>query len=289
LSHRSVVAFLKIRGSFEETLNEAIKLIGGIGYLESPIVLKPNICTGNDHTGCANVKVDIVKALINQIVNEKEDAEIQVVESDSMSKYADRAFQKYGYNDLIDELKGGGLNISISNLSKSPLKKITFKGDYFTDPELPEILTSAGSFVSVALPKTHELTMVTGALKNMFGLLPRKNQGFYHPNIHEVILDLNRMFRSTLCLIDGRTGLEGVTSGTPRELGCLILGKDPASVDATMTRAMGFAPEKIRHIVEAERFGLGSMDPEIVGDNVDSYSVKFKTPSGLDGKALITQ
>ena len=43
MSHRSVVAFLKIRGSFEETLNEAIKLIGGISYLESPIILKPTI------------------------------------------------------------------------------------------------------------------------------------------------------------------------------------------------------------------------------------------------------
>ena len=99
--------------------------------------------------------------------------------------------------------------------------------------------------------------MITGALKNMFGLLPRKDQNFYHPEIHEVILDLNQMFRNSLYVIDGRMGLKGVISGKPRSLGCVILGQNPVSVDATMARVMGFDPERIRHIVEAEKHGLG--------------------------------
>jgi len=139
----------------------------------------------------------------------------------------------------------------------------------------------------VALAKTHDLTMITGALKNLFGLLPRKDQNFYHPDIHEVILDLNRMFRSSLCLIDGRVGLEGVISGSPRKLGCLILGRNPVSVDATMARVMGFDPERIRHIVEAERHGLGSLDPEVVGDDPEDSLVEFKTPSGLKANAVL--
>jgi len=48
------VAFLKCRGSFKQTLGEAIGLIGGIRKLGSPLILKPNLCTGNDHTGCTN-------------------------------------------------------------------------------------------------------------------------------------------------------------------------------------------------------------------------------------------
>ena len=102
-----------------------------------------------------------------------------------------------------------------------------------------------------------------------------------------MILDLNRMFRSRLCLIDGRTGLEGVIKGNPRSLGCIILGKNPVSVDATMARAMGFDPERIRHIVEAAKHGLGSLDPEVVGDDPASHIVEFKTPSGLKANALL--
>jgi uncharacterized protein (DUF362 family) len=281
------VAFMKCRRSFKETLGEAIHLIGGIGKLGSPLILKPNLCTGNDHTGCANVKVEVIEALVDHVLEGDRDIEIRIVESDSMSKYADRAFERYGYRAYVDGLSGQGVKISLHNLSESPLTRFDYDGYYFRKPELPRPLGDAGSFASVALAKTHSLTMVTGALKNMFGLLPRKDQNFYHPDIHEVILDLNRMFRSSLCLIDGRMGLEGVISGKPRSLGCIILGRNPVSVDATMARVMGFNPERIRHIVEAERHGLGSLHPEIVGDNPGSHVAKFKVPSGLKTNAVL--
>ncbi len=281
------VAFLKCRGSFKETLGEAFELIGGVGKLGSPLILKPNLCTDDDHTGCANVKVEVVEALVDHILEGDSDIEIRIVESDSMSKYADRAFERYGYRAYVDRLRGQGVNISLHNLSKSPLTRFDYNGYYFKKPELPSLLGDAGSFASVALAKTHSLTMVTGALKNMFGLLPRKDQSFYHPDIHEVILDLNRMFRSGLCLIDGRVGLEGVISGRPRRLGCVILGRNPVSVDATMARVMGFDPERIRHIVEAERHGLGSMHPKVVGDDPESNVMEFKTPWGLKSNAVL--
>jgi uncharacterized protein (DUF362 family) len=281
------VAFLKCRESFRETLWEAINLIGGLNELGSPLILKPNICTGNDHTGCANVKVEVIEALVDHILREDKGIEIRIVESDSMSKYADKAFEKYGYRAYVDRLSSQGVNISLNNLSSSPLTRFNYDGHYFKNPELPVILADAGAFTSVALAKTHSLTMITGALKNLFGLLPRKDQSFYHPKIHEVILDLNRMFRSSLCLIDGRVGLEGVISGNPRSLGCIILGRNPVSVDATMARAMGFDPEKIRHIVEAESHGLGSLHPKVVGDDLEASRVEFKTPSGLKANAVL--
>ena len=286
--NRNTVAFLRSRESFKETLREAVNLIGGLKDLESPLILKPNICTGNDHTGYANVKVEVVEALVDIILEEKSEFEFRVVESDSGSKYADKAFERYGYKDYVDRTKSRGVNISLTNLTKVPVTPFSFQGDYFNDPELPITLSNTGTKVSIALAKTHSLTMVTGALKNLFGFLPRKGQSFYHPKIHEVILDLNRLFKSGLCLIDGRVGLEGVISGNPRRLGCLILGRNPVSVDATMARVMGFDPTKIRHIVEAESHGLGNIHPEVVGDNLETSKVVFKTPSGLNQNAIIT-
>jgi len=281
------VAFLKCRGDFGETLGEAVELIGGLGDVGSPLVLKPNICTGDDHTGCANVKVEAVEALVERVLGEAPGTEIRVVESDSMSKFADRAFERYGYRDFVDRLRGRGVDASLVNLSGSPLAGFKLDGGYFKDPMLPAPLADAGGFASVALAKTHSLTMVTGCLKNMFGLLPRKDQSFYHPDIHDVILDLNTLFRSRLCLVDGRTGLEGVISGRPRRLGCVILGRNPVSVDATMARAMGFDPGRIRHIVEAARQGLGSLHPRVVGDDVEGSRVEFKAPSGLSADAVL--
>jgi hypothetical protein len=54
-----------------------------------------------------------------------------------------------------------------------------------------------------------------------------------------------------------------------------------------MARAMGFNPEKIRHIVEGEKHGLGSLHPKVVGDDLKASMVEFKTPSGLKADAVL--
>ena len=138
------VAFLKGRESFREALADAIELIGGLGKLGSPLILKPNICTDNDHTGCANVKIEVVEALVDHILREDRSIEIRIVESDSMSKYADNAFERYGYRAYVDRLSSQGVNISLNNLSSSPLTQFDYDGYYFRNPELPAILADAG-------------------------------------------------------------------------------------------------------------------------------------------------
>jgi hypothetical protein len=50
---------------------------------------------------------------------------------------------------------------------------------------------------------------------------------------------------------------------------------------------MGFEPEKIRHIVEAENIGLGSIHPKVVGDEVEDCIVQFREPKDLKKNALI--
>jgi uncharacterized protein (DUF362 family) len=141
----------------------------------------------------------------------------------------------------------------------------------------------------VAVPKTHGLTLVTGVLKNCFGLLPRKDKVFYHPHINQVIVDINRVVKPDLCLVDARVGLEGVISGRPKPINALILGRSPVSVDATMARLMGFQPERIRHLVEAEKYGLGTLRPAVHGEKVESMKVEFDSPSDLKASALLSR
>lgn len=271
----------------EAALREAFALIGGFKFSNSRLMIKPNICAGTDETGAANTRLDVVESLISLVLEENEHLSMRIVEADSMSKYADEAFTEFGYRDLADRLRTKGFDVSLVNLSQSTLRQVKLEGLYFQDPELPMELTDLGSFVSVAVPKTHDLTMVTGALKNFFGLLPRKDKIHYHDNINEVIVDINRLVRSDLCLIDARMGLEGVIKGRPRAVNALILGRKPVSVDATMARIMGFQPEKIRHLVEAEKHGLGTLNPKVLGERVESIRVEFKSPSNLKSSALV--
>jgi len=135
--------------------------------------------------------------------------------------------------------------------------------------------------------KTHPLTFVTGALKNLFGLLPRKDQSFYHAHINDVIVDLNRLVRPDLCIVDTRVGLEGWEGPETRRIGVFIVGRKSASVDATMARVMGFEPEKICHLAKAEKYELRTLDPKVLGKSLKSAKVKFSSPRDLSPNALL--
>ena len=281
------VALTNYEGDVRKALESGIRLIGGFGVLKSPLIIKPNICTHVDKTGFAVTNVEVVEALVRLLLKEDENLLIKIVESDSESKFADEAFEKFGYKKLEEKMKSSGFDVSLVNLSRSPTVSTNLKGLYFNNPELPSIIVRPRYFISLAVAKTHPLTFVTGTLKNLFGLLPRKDQSSYHAHINDIIVDLNRLVRPDLCIVDARVGLEGWAGPKTRCINMFIIGKKPVSVDATMARVMGFEPEKIHHLAKAEKYELGTLDPKVLGNNLKSAKVKFKSPRDLSPDALL--
>lgn len=282
------VALVKATQDFEKSLDDGLTLIGGFGNLQSPVLIKPNICTISDGTGYSVTSVQVVEAVVNLLLREKPNLAIRIVESDSQSKWVNEAFDKFGYSALADDRQQQNFDVTCVNLSQSPTEMVTFEGDYFTNPELPDVLVRPGYVISVAQAKTHYLTFITGALKNLFGFLPRKDQGVYHKRINEVILDLVRLVPPNLNVIDARVGVEGWNGPKTRQLDTFIIGHKAASVDATMLRVMGFNPEKIRHVVEASKHNQGSLNPVVLGEQLESIKIQFKKPKQLDSDALIS-
>jgi uncharacterized protein (DUF362 family) len=281
------VAIVRHDDDVRKTLGEGVRLLGGFGVLQSPFIIKPNICAGVVKTGFAVTDVEAVEALISLVLKEDENLSIKIVESDSESKFAEEAFERFGYKSLEEKMRKLGFDVSLVNLSQSPTLPVKLDGLYFKNPELPSLIAKSKCFVSFAIAKTHYLTFITGTLKNLFGLLPRKDQSFYHARINEVIVDLNRLVNPDLCIVDARVGVEGWEGPKTRRLNTFILGKKPVCVDATMARMMGFNPEKIRHLVEAENLGLGSLNPKVLGKSLQSTMVKFNPPSHLSPTALL--
>ncbi|NHJ12723.1 MAG: DUF362 domain-containing protein [Candidatus Thorarchaeota archaeon] len=270
------VAIVRAEEDIEQALNNGFELIGGLGKITTPVLVKPNICTISDRTGSSVTDARVVGAIVKHLLRDNDSLEIRVIESDSQSKYAEEAYKKYGYKDLEKELVSRGNSFQLVNLSEAKLKRIEFSGLYFTNPELPYHLSENSYFVTVAIAKTHELAVLTGALKNQFGLLPRKDQSFYHPRIDDVIVDMNRIVRPDLSIIDARVGVEGWNGPGTQRIGVFIMGKEPVSVDATLTRVMGFEPEAVPHLMKASKFNLGHLDPPVLGESIESVRVHFE-------------
>jgi uncharacterized protein (DUF362 family) len=263
------VALVTYTGNLEKTLAGGLELIGGFGTLRSPVIIKPNICTIADTTGYACTDVRVVEALIRLILTWDSSASIRIVESDSENKFAEKAFMKFGYTRLEADMQREGFDVSLVDLSHTPTLRVSFTGRYFDNPELPEILAWSHYLISLAVAKTHNLTGITGSLKNLFGLLPKKHKASYHPQINQVVVDLNQCVQPDLCIVDARVELKGWNGPESRRLDTFILGKKPASVDAIMARVMGLEPEGIPHVVQASTHDLGPLSPTLRGLTIE--------------------
>ncbi|MHA1199972.1 MAG: DUF362 domain-containing protein [Candidatus Heimdallarchaeaceae archaeon] len=272
------VTLLKPESNVEKTLERGIQLINGFHNLKSPVIIKPNICTIDDKTGFSVTDIQVVEDLIRVILNKKQDLSIKIVESDSMSKFADEAFDKLGYRDLEAKMQKSGFDVSLTNLSQSLLIETGFEGNYFKKPKLPDILVKDKFFISLAISKTHYLTFITGIIKNLFGLLPKKEKSSYHPDINDIITDLCRLIQPDLSIIDARVGIEGWNGPKTRNIDRFVIGNKPLSTDATMARIMGFEPGDIQHLIQAAKYNLGSLNPNVVGEKVETSKVQFTPP-----------
>jgi len=135
------------------------------------------------------------------------------------------------------------------------------------------------TIVSVPKLKVHRLATVTLGLKNMMGALESKGS-FHNGRLHENIADLASVLRPSLTVIDGIVAGEvHETSKCPVEMGLVIASTDPVAADAVGALVMGIDPREVRHLVLAERKGLGTLrleDIEIVGEPIERIARKFR-------------
>ncbi len=149
---------------------------------------------------------------------------------------------------------------------------------------LPKTLLAADVIVSMPKLKTHHWAGATCAMKNLFGVMPSVIYGWpknvlHHSGIDESILDINATVRGDLAIVDGIVGMEGdgPIMGTPKEAGCLIMGRDLPAVDATAVRIMGLNLDAVRYLTQASG-RLGTIrEPNItqVGEPVRAVATRF--------------
>jgi uncharacterized protein (DUF362 family) len=149
----------------------------------------------------------------------------------------------------------------------------------------PAVLNQVDWIVSVAKMKTHHWAGVTLSMKNLFGLMPGIVYGwpknvFHWAGIERSILDINATIRPHFAIIDAIVGMEGdgPLSGTPKHAGAIVMGRDPAAVDATAARIMQIDPLKVPYL-KAGSGWLGTIHQENIiqrGETVASVETQFQ-------------
>ncbi|MBT3284601.1 DUF362 domain-containing protein [Candidatus Bathyarchaeota archaeon] len=269
----SSVALVKGERSLE-TVYRALDLIP---YKDSfndweKVLIKVNFITTKDWSTGATTDPIIVEAIINRLRDLGKD--VIIVESDAQTTNASKAWVASGMEEL-----GKRLDVPFINMRHVDEKvELEIKrGHVLKKIKVAKIATES-AIVSAAKLKTHMSTNVTLGMKNMFGMLTTKFKGKYHiRGMDKVVHDIAVTLPPQLTVIDGFVAMEGrgPVHGKPVQMDTVIASTDVVGADAIASRIMGFNPERIDHIRWADESGLGTMNPEVVGDTIESVKRIF--------------
>ncbi len=131
-------------------------------------------------------------------------------------------------------------------------------------------MADADALVSVSKLKTHGLTGLTAAVKNLFGCVPGFEKTRYHMNqpsvetFSEALADIARTLSPAVNICDAVVGMDGAgpSHGNPKRIGLLFASRDPFALDYAIARMMGVGPEGFTTLAAAFRRGYGPQRDE---------------------------
>ncbi|GHV74613.1 hypothetical protein AGMMS49940_19150 [Spirochaetia bacterium] len=118
---------------------------------------------------------------------------------------------------------------------------------------LTAAVREADCVISLPKLKTHQLMYYTGAMKNLFGLIPSVAKSPMHvrfpsrESFAAMIVDLNVAVKPHYALMDAIIGMEGPGpgSGDPRHIGLVLASPNLLAMDLAASEIVGYPPLEI--------------------------------------------
>ncbi len=119
----------------------------------------------------------------------------------------------------------------------------------------------ADAVINLCKLKTHTFTIMTGAVKNCFGVVSGMGKVGYHSTLPDparfvrMLLDVADLVAPRLSIMDAVVGMEGdgPGSGQPRPVGRLIASQNPLALDVVASAMMDLSGAQVPLLREAER------------------------------------
>ena len=250
------------------------------------VIIKPNLVQPETADTGITTDPEVVRAIVDQALAANA-AEVWIVETGVNGAF----FEPCGYSffDSYDP------RVSLVDLVGLPHNMAPVpNGLAYSAIALPIALFDENAFViSVGKMKVHNLTMVSLASKNMFGLPPINfytspprvgRFGMHDRSVNESIVDLNLARKPDYAVVDGIWGLEGQGpwGGSPVRMDLVVAGDNALAVDYVCIMAMGIAAARVPHLLYSTVSGLGPAglnDINIQGDPFEPAA--FEIPLSL--------
>lgn len=260
----------------QEAVGHGLSLLGGAASFFQPdelLILKPNLLAADP----PDKNTATHPAVFQAVARHLQEAGAKLAYGDSPAAHRPlTAARKAGIADAAE-----ALGIPLADFVTG--ETISFpEGHLIKQFTIARDVLNAEGIINICKMKTHALTRLTGAVKNMFGCIPGVLKAEFHAKLQnedlfsQMLLDLNQLIPPRLNVMDGIIGMEGngPRNGTGRPVNVLLFSSDPVALDATAARIMNLDPNLVPTLSWAKKWGIGQIDNiEIVGEDLESFTL----------------
>ncbi|MFA5255823.1 MAG: DUF362 domain-containing protein [Candidatus Omnitrophota bacterium] len=261
-----------------DAVKRSVDLLGGIGAFVKPgmrVLLKPNLLSARLPEDAVDTHPEVVRAVV-RLVKSAGGMPFIGDSPGGFGKNIGEIFEKSGMKGIADE---EGVELETFTASKSvdgmPIARQIFSSD---------------CVISIPKFKTHSITVLTAAIKNMFGSVVGSYKAECHSrspreeDFSRIIAKVYSITRPHLTVVDGIIAMEGdgPSSGVIRKMDLVMAGEDAVAIDSCLAKIMGVEPLDVLVTKEAYEARLGEAQIskiEVLGETLDAFIAKdFKLP-----------
>ena len=271
----------RVRAAVRRLL-EPLGWMGAFVRAGDVVLLKPNMLSAKEPDRAVTTHPVVLEAVVREV--QEAGGEVWIGDSPPQPNRVRHYWKATGFQEVAERTGARLVSFETSGVEERRL------GDWTYHLALPVL--EADVIINLPKLKTHNLTLLTAAVKNMFGCVPGGEKGNFHrwaphpDDFAERLVDVFELTKPRLTLLDGIVGMHGngPASGDPAPMGILAASASAPAVDVLAARALGLAEDEVATITAAAKRGLGpaklsELELQIVDDAGLSLPLgKFKLP-----------
>jgi uncharacterized protein (DUF362 family)/NAD-dependent dihydropyrimidine dehydrogenase PreA subunit len=248
------------------------------------VIIKPNLLAARHPEKAATTHPVVIASVIGWL-RDKGVTRITIADSPG-GVYSQgnlkAVYESGGYNALKDTAE---LNLDTGFQNVKCPDGFASKSFNIINPVL-----KADYIINIAKLKTHGLTVITGGVKNLFGVIPglqKPEWHFRYPKIDDfcrMLIELALVVRPQVTLIDAVETMEGngPLNGKPRHLGLTLCSRDIFAQDYYASKLMGIEPTDAPILRQALKMGLFMPDEiTVAGFDAAPAEPPYKLPESV--------
>lgn len=269
----------------QAAVDAALELLGGINKFVKKgdrVVIKPNLVSKKKPDEMVTTHPEFVKAVIKAV--ERCGASVTIAESPG-GPYNEMMLKTiYSACQMDKAIEGTKAVLNFD----TGFREVS-NPDGKTVMSFPVINPILDADLIISLPKlkTHAMTSYTGAVKNLFGVIPGTHKAELHFRLDDrkafcsMLVDLFECVNHVpvLSIMDGIWGMEGdgPTAGVSRHIGVVLASMNAHALDAAACKIIDYSIDDVDTLKEAVQRGLlcsSAEELEIKGDDINSVIIK---------------